>query len=721
MKIEISDIFNVTRKYYFLYNEWNSNYFSRKYTSSRIYDHFFIKLYYIIQNNNKNTEFIKNIKKNIQYCSNDWFTKLNINKPNLSLSTRTILLPNFYDIIYYEIISEKIYSYIDNICVKNIKLLKYRDNWFFWFAHRITKANDILIHEHYLKWWSKFNDIKNQLFDENDFFIETDIKWFYDNISHDNFILLLKKFFNEFWWDFINKKEFDNILKKFNEILKKVSGYDNRWIPQWLLCSEMLSQIYLWLIFISEEYFTFKDNIITSELWNTKFIYYADDIIFFSKKSKYLYRGLKQLQKIFNNHELELNETKTSQIIEINNYNRVKNVDVNKVVNNDINEISILFTRIFKLLNNDFYDINTNELKTLFKYYFKINTLNQNDKDIFLLDFKRKCINFNKKDIWNYKKISLLITIRPSEFVNLLLDLEKIHNKNWWNFQKILIDNYFSESTEYITIELLSFLYLDLYNSWWLLDLQFFIKNLIKKSDNQLLINLIDENKQFLKSYLLEKKLFWLSELLYSWNINYVENIIWIKINTIFGLDQNITNFLSDQIELLVNLKILDFNILIKMNNILDELLLCKKTNKNYFLKDSSFIADLYSLFNILLSILISIEDTNYTQVKISQNKWVLINAKNTCKIILNNRTKEFVNKHSYLLYFLTKDRAIKNHKEWNETIEDNHKLNNLIYDDILMLSIKDFLYDLFININESMILKSNVLKKEKYIEDIPF
>lgn len=717
MKIETNDIINVTRKYWYLYSKWKTNYFSRKYTSSRIYDHFFLKIFYILIRKKENKEFIKNIKKNIQYCSNDWFTKLNINKPNLSLSIRTILLPNFYDIIYYEIISEKIYNYIDNICLNNKKLSKYRNNWYFWFAHRIKKENNILIHEHYLDWWNDFNNIKSKLFNDNDYFIETDIKWFYDNISHDNFILLLKKFFNEFWWDFINKKEFDTILKKFNDILKKVSGYNNRWIPQWLLCSEMLSQIYLWLIFISEDYFTFKDSMITSEIWNTKFIYYADDIIFFSKKSKYLYRGLKKLQNIFNEHQLQLNETKTTKITEINNINPINSININKIIKNDNTEISNLFNKIIDILNNDFYDINYNELKTLFKYYFKINTLENCIKEDFLLKFKRRSINFNKRDIWNNKKISLLIAIRPSEFVNLLLDLEDLHNKNWWNFQNTLINNYFSEATEYITIELLAFLYLDLCNSWWLFELRKYIRDIILKSDNQLLIDLIDENKQFLKSYLLEKKLFWLSELLYWCNNRYVENIIWIKINTIFGLDQNTTSLLSDQIELLVNLWILDSVILIKMNNILDELLLCKKSNKNYFLKDSSFIADLYSLFNILLSILISVDKSSYIQVKISWTKWVLIDVVQSQPYDLSIKNKKFMEKHSYLLYFLTKDRAIKNHKEWKETIEDNHKLNNLIHDDILILSIKDFLYDLFMCINESLILKSNELTKD----DIPF
>jgi len=55
-----------------------------------------------------------------------------------------------------------------------------------------------------------------------------------------------------------------------------------------------------------------------------------------------------------------------------------------------------------------------------------------------------------------------------------------------------------------------------------------------------------------------------------------------------------------------------------KLNHIIDDLLIIKNISPNFYLKNPSFIADLYSVLNILLTLLFFIIDNKNIEVKIN-------------------------------------------------------------------------------------------------------
>lgn len=703
-EIEIKEIIDIWDKYINLCKDW---YFNRKYSISRIYDHFFAKLFYRLSQKVDDKLFQNSFSKNVNLCSNESFEVLEVWKPFLDFSTRKISIPNLYDTIMYEVLTHRLYKEISKIFIEinnvNDKLI---ENKYFSYAHRINLKLNSIEYEHYLKGWLKYWKVKNRIIKENKFYIETDIKWFYDNIEHDNFIQLLLKLFHEKLSSYENLEYLHGLLYSLNNVFYKVSWFKTKWLPQWLVASDMLSQIYLWLVFYFEESIQLDtDNFSIKWTWS-KFIIFADDIILVSNKEKLLYKGFRFLKNTLEKNGLNLNSSKTTDIKDTSSYTEISTINIEKVKKNDINEIDKLIDRILEILSNEIGNIFEWELKTLFKWFRKIDFLDKDKKRLFLKNLLKKWIKFNKKLLSNSKKISLLLVISPSNFQYLLSSLKEYYNEFIpnWDIEDVFISNYLSESELYVPLANLIFLYSDLGDDFF--KIKHYIKDKVLESWNDALADFLDWERKYLRSNLLKNKLYWLYDLIYK-DINeeadYAENIIWVKLNSIFDIDINVTSKLSDSLQRLVLNKVIDIESLEKLSNILDDLLLNKMTHKTFYLKNPSFLADLYSMFNILLSLLHSIEVNKIEKVKIWWNIWTINHYDTNNQILLKASMLKIVKGYDNLLYYITKNRARFNHKEDDVSIDENIEIIALKHSNTFSLHIKSFISDIFKEFNNNL------------------
>jgi len=71
------------------------------------------------------------------------------------------------------------------------------------------------------------------LVDDHRFYLKTDVKSFYDSISHEKFCKLLSHFLKDYL-DQTNyvKYDIDNFLSEFYDILFKVAKYRSKSLPQ---------------------------------------------------------------------------------------------------------------------------------------------------------------------------------------------------------------------------------------------------------------------------------------------------------------------------------------------------------------------------------------------------------------------------------------------------------------------------------------------------------
>jgi hypothetical protein len=704
MKLETNEIINVWNKYINLCKNW---YFNRKYSISRIYDHFFAKLFYRLSQKIGDKSFQTSFSKNINLCSNESFEILEVWKPSLDFSTRKISIPNLYDIIMYEVLTHRLYSEISKIFSMSDDLNnELFEEKYFSYAHRVNLKSKTLDYEHYLKWWLKYWKVKNKIIKDNTFYMESDIKWFYDNIEHDNFIQLLLKFFHEKLISSENLEYIHDILYSLNNVFYKVSWFKTKGLPQWLVASDMLSQIYLWLIFYFDDSLKLDSDIYWIKWTWTKIILFADDITLVSKREKNLYKGFRFLKNILEKNWLNLNISKTTDIKYNTSYINVSDINIENVRKNNITEIKKLIDRILEILSSNTYDIQEWELKTIFKWFWKIDYLDKDDRDIFLKNFLKNWINFNKKLLSNSKKISLLLIISPSNFKHLLILLDNYFKEFIPNgdLEDVFISNYLIESDLYLPLANLIFLYLDL--DWNLIKIWNNIKDNVLSSWNNSLIDLLDWEKKYLRSNLLKNKLYWLYNLIYKEvedENDYAENIIWVKLNSIFDIDINVTSKLSDMLHILLLKKVIDIESLERLSNILDDLLLNKMTHKTFYLKNPSFLADLYSMFNILLSLLHSVEINKLEKVKIWWNMWIINNYDTNNSVLLKSSMTKIVKSYKNLLYYVTKNRARFNHKEADVLIEENIEILALKHSNTFSLHIKSFISDIFKEINNNL------------------
>jgi len=113
LEIHSQEIVNVCKNYLNVCKK--GGYYNRKDNFAKIYDHFFIKLLKKVEMYGNIEDFEKTLNKNIQYCSNDNYITLELTKINLELSKRKIIIPNFYDVLYFEILTHKIIKIIMEI------------------------------------------------------------------------------------------------------------------------------------------------------------------------------------------------------------------------------------------------------------------------------------------------------------------------------------------------------------------------------------------------------------------------------------------------------------------------------------------------------------------------------------------------------------------------------------------------------------------------------
>lgn len=677
--IEENDIIKTFERYKNLTNnnqkKYTNEYYNRKENiGSYIYDHLFLKLENKINNN-----IIIWFKKALNQCHFNYNKKLSINKPKISLSSRDFNITNFYNTIYYEVYITKLLNEIKNVFIKNNILSENLiDLKFFWYAHNIDFKNNDFNIKHYLDWWKKFEENKRELLKNNNYFIEFDITNFYNNINHNIFINLLELFFNKY----SNFKWIDNFLNLFQDSLFKANWYKNIWLPQWLLWSDILSTLFLWLIFIENKNLldiTFKNNIRNS--WSIKFIFFADDFFIVWNKKENLEKFIHNFKKFFNNNWLSIHWY--SKWIEIKSKNQKEEIEINfdLVKENNIEEIKKLFKLFLEELQKDLNLINISILKKLFRWIYKINTFEKIEKEDFFKKICTECI-YNINDINKIKKLFILQSISVKSFSFLLKNI--LEN----NLVKIsLLINIYNKYLYLLENWTLEILYLDNeFKNKYINNFLSELKDNLKEKKQLFFSNL--ENKLLLKKELKKQWLVELEKLLYSdEKINsFEENSLSLKMNYLFETNKEslnkFSNFLYNLFKENKNL----FNELNKFSydliNITDNMILIKSNKEFLYLNDQWFIADLYSLFNILLSILFSLLYKKKKEVNILW--W---EDKNIWKIQLN-WTEFFLEKIDsdlknlwYLLFYVTKLRAELNHKEknteWNKNVNIFNKFDN--------------------------------------------
>jgi hypothetical protein len=681
--ITLDDLKDALLKYSF---EGNNKfyYYSRKNNIwNLVYDHFFKNIYNLIEDYDISSEGdgLKNFIQAIEYCNTDYLYEIKDVKPNLNFSERSFKITNLYNVTLYEIYVTKILKFVLHLIYKH-DLNSYLVNWklFSYFSSFNYKINDELEiidleYEHYDSNWLLYEEFKKELLKKYDFYIETDIKWFYDNINHEVLIWKLKYFFNKYWTE-----NLDNFLYIFWNILYKVNGYNKSWLPQWVMASDILANLFLWLIFfIDKDYILFEQNNWIWKIFWLEYISYNDDFIFFSNNDDLENIFNSKIKHLYQDNKLPLSLEKTSLVSISKYYKNYDEVNFDNIINKEKSELTILKRTFINYLKKNIEEIDIKWLKRNFKWIHNLrNAKTQVKKSFASIVFKIlfediKWKNKNEK----VKKIYLLLVISPSNFVYLIKSIEDhFQEKYWKSFEWLFLNEVLRKYCYYITDPILVKFYMDLNAEYY--DLEYnntkkYITELIKKNNNKIIRSFLNSKNQPLDLVLKDNWLVWLYELIYKHNDinNFKENIIWIKFLSLFWIHinyENINSYLEkNKTELISKLKL-------KLNNIMDDMLIIKNISPNFYLKHPSFIADLYSILNILLTIFFNIIDKKNIEVKINgwDEEWYIeikyINKNNeekkNPKEPIRKYIKSFDLNHIHLLYYIAKKRAIYNHKE---------------------------------------------------------
>lgn len=722
-EIEEKDFLNTFRRYYWLSHKNSklseSDYYNRKENIwSFIYDHFFLKLYFIFRKKDNRNKLYIWFKKSILQCHTDYSSFIHVNKPKMDLSLRDFKISNFYNIINYEILTTKLFWNIKKVFEYD-KIEKHNElNWtltqwkYFWFAHRFDFLNNNYKYLNYRNWWLEFESQKNNFLKEYKYYFEFDITSFYNNIDHKSFIKLLKNFFDRYS-NFIWIEKF---LLNFNDSLFKVNWYNKTWIPQWLLWSDILSTLFIWLILdVNKDYLWIKNKnwiYITSD--DIKIIYYADDfVIFWNDSHKINYFFNQKFKNLFNEYWLNFH-WKWKDLLPLLSWNYfIFPIDFNLVKKKDTNEIDKFSKELLTELKNN--KIRIDVLKRYYSWIYSLKNLplqNYLDllKELMLILFTDKYI---KDDFLRAHLVCLLHSLSVKHFIFLISELLKndiieerylnIFYKNYWYLFSL-----WTKETFFFYLKLNPYLekFLDS-----LLITNFFDTNSFKLSfPNELLK--IEIEKQWLDE---------LNKLLYC-NCKleqYNENILWIKFSSIFRIDKSLvlwlTKFIYDKQDKYLQ------KLAIDIVRVLDNLILIKNIKPYFYLRDASFLADLYSLFNILLSLFSSLKYNKIIWISIlwneTDNIWKVKkfdfsdfysyknqNQKNKWMNILLLELDFSLDEIKYLLFYITKTRAETNHKEVNTEWKD--KTNVFLKyreNEVFSFSINDAINSIFILIQKEL------------------
>ena len=682
-KITLSDLNDVLFKYSF---EWDDKYyyFSRKNNIwNLMYDHFFKRLYHILNNDEilKDDEWVKNFIQAIEYCNTDYLYEINDVKSNLNFSERKFRITNLYNVLLYEIYVTKIFKFILHLIHKH-NLTNFLIDWkFFGYFSSISYDVDSdfnilnLKYQHYDSNWIKFEDLKAELLDKYKYYIETDIKWFYDNINHEILIWKLKYFFNKYWIE-----NLDNFLYIFWNILYKVNWYNKSWLPQWVIASDILANLFLWLIFfIDKDYTWYNQRNWVSKIFWLDYISYNDDFIFFTNNDNLDSIFNSKVKFLYQENNLPLSLEKTSLVSLSENYKRYNEIDFEKIKNKDTLELTKLKNVFLEYFKKDISIIDIKWLKRYFKWIHNLKNAKKQVQKSFALNLFKilfKDIDWSKQHE-KIKKIYLLLVISPSNFVYLVKIMEDYFQEKYnKSFENLFLQKIFKKYHYYITDSILVKFYIDLDSKYY--DLEYkntkkYIIDLIKWNNNKIIRSFLNSKTKPLDLVLKDNGLVWLYDLIYTHkNISkFKENIIWIKFFSLFWININYENI---NIYLEKNKTDLISKLKLKLNNIMDDMLIIKNISPNFYLKHPSFIADLYSILNILLTILFNIIDKKNIDIKINggDEEWYItikqINKNNQeidkRKESLRKHIANFDLNHIHLLFYISKKRAIYNHKE---------------------------------------------------------
>lgn len=721
-EINEKDFWNTFKRYYWL-NHKNSklsesDYYNRKENiGSFIYDHFFLKLYFKFKKKENRGLYI-GFKKSVLQCHTDYFSCIHINKPKMDLSLRDFKISNFYNIINYEILVTKLFWNIKKVFEYDKKEQHNELSWtltpwkYFWFAHRFDFLFNNFKYLNYRNWWLEFEKQKSDFLKQYKYYFEFDITNFYNNIDHKTFIKLLKTFFDRY----SNFNWIEKFLLNFNDSLFKVNWYNKIWIPQWLLWSDILSTLFIWLILNNnKDYLWIKNNDWIYSVWNDiKIIYYADDFVIFWNNPHEINNFFNnKLKKLFNDYLLNFHG-KWKDLFPLASWDYfLFPIDFNLLKKKDIPEIEKFSEELLKELKED--KIKVDVLKRYYSWIYSLKNLPKGDYKKILQELKLILFtdNYIKNDFVRAHLICLLQSLSIKHYLFLITEL--LENKIIK--EKILVNFY------------KNYWYLF---SWWTKETFYYYLNINAYLQN-FHISLLESGFFDSTSFILwmpsellkieiEKQ--WLDEmnkLLYSRTTleQYNENILWIKFSSIFKIDKNLTLWLTKFIYDTQNKHLQ--KLAIDIIRILDSLILIKNIKPYFYLRDASFLADLYSLFNILLSLysclkyekiidinilwnetdnIWKIKKTDFTSFENYKNK----NQKNKWSNILLVELDLSLDEIKYLLFYITKTRAEINHKEKNTEWKD--KTNVFLKyreNEVFWFSINDAISTIFILIQKEL------------------
>jgi len=718
IKIVKKDLLNVSNRYIDSYKSIsNIEYTNARANFSKLF------LFKFFQNFKSSLELINpeiedTIINELSYNINKihWWKYYTNVQDKLNWEIRKTYFPPIYNLIHYEIVIEKIFLLINYIFEKNTQFKLINDK-FFWYSNQYEfDKNKNINKKHYVDLWNIFKSSHKNLNKNKPnlrFIIKTDLKDFYDSINHSSFLEELKifvnnniffddlndesKFLNEiFWfiWDKNNdfEKTFEKFLYEVSNSLLKVNNYSNLWIPQNIIWSDYISSLYIFMKIYNnaEELFLtdLKDdngNIFFYKKENNNELYinnYSDDFAIVTNDFIFWKNFLNNyLFNLFSKDWIKFNLLKT-KIYNFDDYflEDINNLlDFNKLFLQDEWEIRKYKYYLFEGIKSQ----NIDKCKTIIKLSYLLNIDNYLNNEILeeiykiiYLDLRK----FGKSKENNEKNIEFflnLIRLSPKFSIQLFELISKNSKKEKFlqTYYKF-IDNFFSFlSPNTLWIILLKLNYHKTH-AWGSLFKSKIIHSInTQNDDNFYFRDLLEIWSYYSSQSRILKTYPWLCNFLFNpnyekWDVR--ENNIWLLLYSLFWVNHLISEKLNNKYKWVKNNEIFFINqLLSKLSFILEEMLREKEKNNLFYLMSPNFIADLHSLFNNLLSIIISLKEKEI----IGCDMWKKRNIVNieywnkNKKPIFMKKDLWFTEDEINLLHFIKKKRAQYVHKErtWTE------------------------------------------------------
>ena len=678
-----SGAFRFTLKRYV--SAFKTEYFSRtKQLASAFYDRFFLQIFKL-QEEFKSKKFYEDyLCKNIAYLHTNKNYEVSSLKGDGSF--RHYYIPNLYLVVLYELYVSRLIRLVQEVIrSSDLKQFLIFDKYFS-FAHQINNSWTIK----YVDLWQRYLENEKKLVDDHNFYLKTDVKSFYDSISHEKFCKLLSHFLKDYL-DQTNyiKYDIDNFLSEFYDILFKVAKYRSKSLPQWLRWSDYLAVLYLWLILFYERESTglsFKNKSYREIGTNTKMILYSDDILFVGDVKQDVFNNVNKIVRLLYEYGLVINQNKTTDIMESSSYSYLRDIDIKKIKRRNAKELVKLKKYIIDTLKSkNIENVWSPNFKTYFKWSFLLDFTEEEKSELREI---LKSLYVSNEDLDAQRVTILLLTIS----VNATLDLFRVTGTNdeaqIWEMEHIFvqfIENFKDLLSDSTLLWILNYFTDKLSDSSN--KVKESIMKILKKKWNPVINCFIEtENQNFFLPYCVDIKFSGLQNLLsvptinssIDWNSEqYEENIIGLKLNNLFGIPLESMNFPK-----IKNLKIWHWRdeFLYQMAEVVDSLLYHKYRNPNYYMKTWSFIGDFFSLVNQLITILVSLKKEKFLDCHIAFPKQDISNLN---VIMVGKETIKKPYKESFyqndinididdrlFFYYLQKKRANSEHKESQTRID---------------------------------------------------